>query len=401
MRILFLSSHLPLSGKSGGRQREFEILSRLAKIHTFYGVVVSKSYEEDRESSRKAATLFEKLDIFASPEFPSSHGLQGPSQEPHQVRRNRSVEASERVRALLSNQTFDIVHCEGYYMSPLVPREAPPLVLIEQNIEYRLELQRARLTGHLKHRIEAVRILACQREAWNRAAACGFLTREDRKCAERVEPGMIAHLTPNGRPARIEMIADGVARRGGSTILLPGNFGYAPTEDAAFHFLRVIAPLIRDAVPNVKIVLAGALPSTRLKRLARSGNVTITGWVEDLTPSFRDADLVVCPLRVGGGIKMKMLDAISHGKAIVTTPVGAQGLRHLGDAFVITKGDTAFARACVDLLQSPDRRRNLEAHCQAAWYALPTWEQAAQAVSRLYSAVTVSQRYREISARPD
>jgi glycosyltransferase involved in cell wall biosynthesis len=104
----------------------------------------------------------------------------------------------------------------------------------------------------------------------------------------------------------------------------------------------------------------------------------VTGRVPDVRPFLCSSDVVVCPLRIGGGIKVKVLEALSVGAAVVTTPVGAQGLPSgLGAPEVVPPDADLLAAATIRALSDPDHRHRLQVAAQTVARSLPTWDQAA------------------------
>ena len=119
-------------------------------------------------------------------------------------------------------------------------------------------------------------------------------------------------------------------------------------------------PLVRERRPDVRLTIAGAHPPPAVISLQRDG-VSVPGWVRDLRPLMERATLVLAPVRVGGGMRMKVLEAMALGKAVVTTPRGAEGLAIDGQEPPLVIGDDAqgVADAALALLADPGRRRAL------------------------------------------
>jgi glycosyltransferase involved in cell wall biosynthesis len=116
--------------------------------------------------------------------------------------------------------------------------------------------------------------------------------------------------------------------------------------------------------------------------------VIVTGHVKSLVPYYGFADVVVCPLRIGGGIKVKILEALKAGKAIVSTSIGAQGLDLSTDKAVMIANDvTHFALSVVRLLQYPEERHRLEQEALAYARSLPTWNNASEEFARCYEEI--------------
>src|SRR5205807_2081837 len=133
----------------------------------------------------------------------------------------------------------------------------------------------------------------------------------------------------------VAVVPDGVVRRGphlpktqpGGHVTFLANWAYAPNMDAAHHLCADIWPRIHAVEPEARLHLVGANPPDSLRRIAAGArNVTVDGPVPDVPPVLAASDVVVCPLRIGGGVKVKMLEALASGCAIVTTSIGVQGL---------------------------------------------------------------------------
>jgi hypothetical protein len=138
----------------------------------------------------------------------------------------------------------------------------------------------------------------------------------------------------------------------GEVMLMVGTYGYAPNADAAEFFINHILPLVRARRPAVELWLVGAhvelLPSFK----AAPSNVRFLGFVDDLAAVYESARLVVCPVRYGGGTRVKLVEAAAWGKPIVTTTLGAEGLGMVPgrDALFADRPET-FADACLRLME--------------------------------------------------
>lgn len=141
---------------------------------------------------------------------------------------------------------------------------------------------------------------------------------------------------------------------GGAVILFQGSFDWAPNADAAAWLVGEVLPLVRARVPDVTVVLAGR--STPDVAALAGPHVEVTGAVPSMTPYLRAADLVVVPLRVGSGTRIKILEAFAYGVPVVSTVVGAEGLDAVaGKHLAVADTADGLARHCVDLLT--DRTR--------------------------------------------
>jgi polysaccharide biosynthesis protein PslH len=401
MKILFLTAHLPYPPFSGGRRREFELIWRLSRCYEIHLCSITKSWRTDSMYVHELRQYCKSVNLFEAA-TPANNQQQYTSY-PHQMKKHMSQEAGSYVSYLLKNQSFDIVHAEGYYLLQHVPSWCRiPILLIEHNIEYLLALQRFKVAMTQEEKdyfwYEYIKTLKWELLTWKRATVCVTLTNEDKITIERLEPNIDVRMIPNGSGHQKEidhavtLFSNDFQRsplsnasRRCPTILFVGNFAYEPNVDAAVYFSREIFPLILKDVPEVRLILVGNAPPQEICSLTSNRQIEVTGGVPSLISFYENADVVVCPLRIGGGVKVKVLEALGLGKAIVSTSIGAQGLdlstyRPLAVADEVTD----FAQNVIRLIQHPEERHMLEQEALAYSVTLPSWEQVTSTFSRLY-----------------
>ncbi len=168
--------------------------------------------------------------------------------------------------------------------------------------------------------------------------------------------GLTVRLLPNTIPVPARPAAPPSAS-GPPTLLLVGNLNYYPNEDAARFLTGDIVPLLRARRPNLRVRIAGHGPSRLRGVLASNSAVDWLGFVPDLKPLFDTAHVVVVPIRAGGGTRIKILEAFSHCRAVVSTATGAEGLE-AEDGTHLLEGESPeqFAAACLRLLDDSDLR---------------------------------------------
>ena len=139
-------------------------------------------------------------------------------------------------------------------------------------------------------------------------------------------------------------------------LLFLGAYAYPPNVTAAEFLIREVWPLVREACPEARLIIAGNRPERIESFAGCPAGVEFTGFVDDLEELYRRVRVVCCPVMSGGGTRLKIIEAAAYGKAIVSTRVGAEGLElRDGEEIVLRDGGRAFAEACVDLLKDPTR----------------------------------------------
>ncbi len=149
------------------------------------------------------------------------------------------------------------------------------------------------------------------------------------------------------------------------TVLFAGNYTHPPNVDAALWIGREIAPRLRALRPQARLRIAGIHAPAEVRALAGPG-LEMLGAVPDLDAELRRSAVMLAPVRSGGGMRMKVLHALASGAAVVTTPLGAQGLAEYGDPPLLVAGDAdGLARATADLLVDEEARKDLGRQARA------------------------------------
>ena len=271
---------------------------------------------------------------------------------------------------LLEEQSFELVIVEDNAMGIYTYRTTTPLLFTEH------EVRRARLidTAGLRHRdflhwflkeSDWSRWPRYQRSVWRKFDRIQAFTQRDAEAIGVMAPEVAKRVRVN--PFGVEMPAsfDSEAQEQ-NTILFVGNFTHAPNVDSALWLGQDIMPLLREYRPGVHLQLIGIYPPPEVKALA-SHDIEVTGPVPQIEPYFARAALVVAPIRIGGGMRMKVLQAMAFGKAVVTTTRGADGLAvdGLQPPLVTADDSTGYTQAVARLLADENARRELGRQARA------------------------------------
>lgn len=174
-------------------------------------------------------------------------------------------------------------------------------------------------------------------------------------------------------------------------VLFVGNLASPPNVDAVLYFAREILPELRRLHPAVRFTIAGRMPPPDVRALHDGARCLVTGAVPDLDRFYAAASVVVVPIRTGGGTRIKLLDALGHGKAVVATTVGAEGLDlRPGTDLLLADDAAAFARECARLMKDAALRRRLGESGRARVLGLYSWQRVEEKAEMIL---------REISAR--
>ena len=293
-----------------------------------------------------------------------------------------------RVRAVAERWRPDLVqmeyHIMGQYLSSLRACRAPRVLTEHEPAERAAPyiLSSSLIAGLLNR---------CDRRAWGRfersvvhgVHAIVVFTEADQAAVER--------LKPDARIVRIPLgtdIPDESLDPTGSlppSLLFVGNFLHPPNVEAALRLVRSIFPKVQVRYPELHLYLVGEQPPAELTRMATL-TTHITGRVPDPTPYLDQAAVFVAPLQSGGGMRVKVLEALAAGKAIVATPRAVEGLSVVhGEQLCLAETDEGLARAIVELLDAPERRRRLASRARAWACAHLGWDASLADYEALYS----------------
>ncbi|MGD0834716.1 MAG: glycosyltransferase family 4 protein [Candidatus Dormibacteria bacterium] len=239
----------------------------------------------------------------------------------------RSEAMQRELDSLLAHGGFDIVQVESSQLMCLEFHGTTPVVLDEHNIEYQLLGRVAGIESsavrRLFGRLEAAKVEREEQRAWSVADGCVATSSVDEAVIRTARPEMPTAVVPNA--VDTDYFHPSPAPADPEGIVFVASLSYRPNTDAVAWFTDQVLPRVRRARPGAVLTVVGKGPPTWLRRLEGPG-VVVTGAVDDVRPFLERASVVVAPLRVGSGTRLKVLEGLSMAKAVVSTTLGAEGL---------------------------------------------------------------------------
>ena len=374
MRILWLKTDLLLPLDKGGKLRTWHLMRHLAQHHeiTYLGFADPGEDPRNVEGMAEVARFVEtvprvdarkgSLRFFARAAWHLADPL------PYAVGQYRSRAYRQRVQELLATRNFDLVVSD--FLPPIVnlPDKLPcPAVLFTHNVESEIWRRHAETAkGALKAALYGTqyrRMLRFESQSLRRFEGLLAVSEADRETFARLYPGIdlnTIHVVRTG--VDTEYFSPAPSPSGSVELVFTGSMDWLPNEDGMLWFCRDILPLIKRDVPAVTLSIVGRAPTPAVKKLAEEHGVRVTGRVEDVRPYMSTAAVFIVPLRIGGGTRLKIFEAMGMAKAVVSTTVGAEGLPVTHDRDILLADDPgSFARAVVRLLGDVQERRQLEA----------------------------------------
>jgi glycosyltransferase involved in cell wall biosynthesis len=396
MRILYTAPFVPYPPHDGARLIAFHYLQGLAQRGHELTLVLPLRRPADAAS---AARLAELGDVQTVPVRARSTAAIAREALRHgeslRIRRHTLPEVLPHFARALATP-LDLVFLDSLftaYLLPLVRLERPrlPVALLELNSESqvfrRLAATKRSSLWKLLALWEQPRIIAAERGALRGADRVLALSAEDertlRELGGDIETTVVGPGIPTYRGETIQPPADA------QTVLFLGSYLYPPNRDAARWLAREIWPRVRSRHPQARLVLAGTDPMRRIARLADpSLGIETPGFVEDAVAVTRQATLTVVPLRIGGGVRLKILEALANERPLVTTPLGAEGLSLTpGEHALTAESAEDFADAVSGLLADPARARALAVAGRERVEALYSWDEV---IGRLEAALSAT-----------
>jgi polysaccharide biosynthesis protein PslH len=367
MKILWVKANKILPVHSGGDLRSFNILRELAKQHeviffSYYDGPPDKEYEIKLQQELPGAVCVSTGKNHASV---ASRGvdyvLRLPNAAPYAVGRFASGKVRERLKDCLSHQTVSVAVCDFLDAAINFPEAIQvPSVLFQHNVESEIWRRHASNGSSgiqkLIYRMEFSKMLRYEQQALARFDHVIAVSDHDKNLMSAwTQPERIT-VVPTGVDTQQFCPDPSVQEK--PLVLFVGAMDWEPNVDAVKYFCAEIWPMVLARVPHARFRIVGRNPDRRVKSL-ESASVEVTGRVPSVVDHLREAAVVVVPLRVGGGTRIKIYEAMATGKAVVSTTVGAEGLDvHHGDDIVLSDEATQFADFVSRLLlDGPDRAR--------------------------------------------
>jgi sugar transferase (PEP-CTERM/EpsH1 system associated) len=372
VHILWLKTELLHPVDKGGRIRTYNMLRALRREHRVTYLTLDDGSAAPDAAERAAEYCHDLVRVpFAtapkrSVRFFAELAANVLSPLPYAAAKYRSPAMREAVERAVRSGNVDVVVCDFLFPSVNVPDGlGVPTVLFQHNVEAMIWERHAAVAGDpVKQRY--------MREQWRRmrrheAAECRrfdhvvAVSPQDAEVFAR-DYGVTASDVPTGVDTDYFRPSGREAARP-NNLVFTGSMDWMPNEDAVLWFADAILPRVRVRVPDATLTVVGRHPPPRVRALAESGQgVEVTGSVPDVRPYMERAAAFVVPIRIGGGTRLKVFEAMAMEKPLISTPVGAEGLplRDGVDAILAAEPD-AFADAVVAVLGDQVRARALAA----------------------------------------
>ncbi len=397
MKLLFLAPRMPYPADTGGKIRTLNILKQCAAFAEVDLVCFSFEWNDEAmiRLLRREARVNVHLVPHLEPGLPEKIQFLLANERSLSVAKYFAQAMRARIRTLIAQNAYDAVHFDHVHMAQYRDevKDIPALV-DDHNVEYRIlercaEVEKNPLKKFIYTRqIEKMR--AYEREAVAACSVCAAVSEDDAETLRGLTGSRVpVKVVPNGvdtkyfsaetcrAPKGTRDLSAQAPESAGSpdakdaaakgakplsrTLVFTGSMDWLPNDDAMRYFINEIFPLLKEKKADIMIDIVGKKPSPALRQLAgRESGVRVTGRVDDVRPYIARAAAFVVPLRIGGGTRLKILEAMSMAKPVISTTLGAEGIAHSrAEDIVLADRPQDFAAAIVDILDHPQTARSI------------------------------------------
>lgn len=398
MRILLISRCPPYPLYLGDRLIVYHLAEELEGRRHKIDLLAFAQRPGDWGEQRHYDTRFEHVELIREPKrTPVAYLQRALLRFPHRAEDSWSPEMWQAIDRRIASTRYDVVHLFGgvqVYEFYHALRGLPAVITPYES--YSLYLRRlvgegfnpspAKLADYIQLQ------LARRFESWmfSPYRRTVVVSQRDKDELLSINPALNIDVIPNGidlyyfRQARV--------RRKALALLFVGNYEYPPNVDAALRLATEILPLVQKRVPGVKLWLVGNAPPPEVLALA-GDSIKVTGRVPDVRPYLARAAAFVCPLRLGAGIKNKVLEALAVGCPVIATRLSVDGIdvRHGHDVLIVEDDNISIAQAVVTLMQDKTLQNRLVDHGRALIERQYSWTRVGELYEALYREVSSAQ----------
>ena len=380
MKLLWLSHLIPYPPKGGVLQRTYNMIREVSKYHEVTLVAFSQTgflsaslpdQDDPLEFARQELLdIVESIHVLAIPEDTLLGGRYRTalkalvSAQAYNMEWLRSIEARQTIADLLAEKSFDAVHIDTISLcvySDLF--KGLPVVLNHHNFESAMLESRARTEQNpiksLYYRYEASRLLKSEAQHCNSSHLNITCSDDDAEAMESSIGGKYLSV-PNGVDVSY-FYPNPSASVAEKSIVIVGGLSWYPNREAVEYFIREIWPLIKARIPGISVDIIGRGPTPEMLKLAETDEMfRVHGFVDDVRDYLWRAQFYLCPIRTGGGTKLKILDALASGCCIIADPFACKGIDvENGVEVVFAQTAESYVDAILELLDNPEKERRL------------------------------------------
>jgi glycosyltransferase involved in cell wall biosynthesis len=400
MRVLVIDEEIPFPLNNGKRIRTFNLLAPLA---TKYDITFVCRYHEGMDADFSHKMEKQGFSVIRIPHpirkksgaaFYTVLMANLFSRYPYSVTSHHSPLMIRHLKHLIKDNRFDLIHCEwtpyAFNLKPIFPF---PSVVDAHNVEAMIwKRNRDQVSNPIKKaffHLQYKKMKRFEKEAFPNFSRVIAVSATDQAMIRQWIPERRIDIIENG--VDISYFSPQNIPEKPYSLVFTGSMDWRPNIDATVSFLKTTYPLILSKAPRTTLTIAGRNPLPEMISTARKyPSVTLTGTISDIRPPIQKAQVFIVPIRIGGGSRLKILEAFAMKKAVVSTSIGAEGIDITpGKNILIADTPAEFSAAVLKLFQDPGLRlrlgkagrdlveskyrwKNLSAKLESSWQAAVT-----------------------------
>lgn len=385
-RVLWMTAYIPHVGHHAGAGRMFQLLKRVSRSYRIT-LLAFLEYDYEREFLHELEELCEK--VVAMRRIPPPR-WQLFVYEPFDEFNTLHMRAA--MGECLEERDFSVIQLEYTQMACYADRVyGIPSLLTKHEVDFAACARRARMESNplkkMRWFYNYLQVLDREIRLQRRVNAAICMTEPDARELRKFCASVPVHVINTGVDLDYFRPPDQPGKH--PQMVFVGAFRHQPNVDAMLYFCQEILPLIRTQVPEAELVIVGSSPPPSILSLADIPGVQVTGFIPDIRPPMASSLVYVVPLRLGVGIRGKILEAWSMGMAVVATSVACAGLQYEnGKNILVADSADLFASHVVALLKDTARRQRMGAEGRRIVEAHYGWEASAEKLNVLYKSLT-------------
>jgi glycosyltransferase involved in cell wall biosynthesis len=395
MKILFVAPKIPWPATDGARIAIYELVRHLTARGHQAALLGFGSPEAADDLRARAGLIWAKAVPHNTSTNYANALLALLSPTPYTASKYRSSAMAAAIREAFNEQRFDLVQLEGTHMAHylgLAQGLGVHAVLRLHNVESMLAARYAKTAVfplNLYVQDQARRMRAFEARACQQADLCLAITQEDAERVLQLAPDAVVAVSPAG--VDLERYSPQLMSEEPGTLVFVGALDWPPNADGIRWFRTKVWSRIAQEEPTAHWIVVGKSPPADILHWPEEDrNIQVTGFVDDVRPHLHRASVVIVPLRSGGGMRLKILEAMAAGKAVVSTPMGAEGISAKnGEEIILADANRSFGVEVVRLLRESAERKRI-GKAARAWAEGYGWSRIAADLEGEYQAMVGS-----------
>lgn len=392
MRILIISSYLPFPLFSGGHIRLYNIVKRLTEKNHQVTLICEKRENQTQEDISEIAKICKQvIPVERKKQWSFQNILQtGFSKKSFLITGHTNEDMQRKIVELLKNNSFDLIHVETSYVMQNVPQTHIPIVLVEHNIEYLVYQRFVNNAPLLLRPLLAIDVQKLQRSEeafWKRATYIVTVSEKEKEVIGLPNVSVV----PNGVDIELFQMKKNlfITNKPEADILFIGDFKWVQNRDSVRWIINEIYPKLQQyfklARKTTLWIIGKHIPQA-LKQYQRDNSIIFDENSQKPTEKiFADADILLAPIRIGGGSQYKILEAMASGTPVVTTPLGIEGIEAKdGKEILVGKTSHDIARLCAKILEDEKLYMTIAKNAREFVEKNYTWDSIVDKLEHVY-----------------